>query len=253
MLGFRVTNIDGSDDTVEADSYHVTDSGHLRVDRDGTQIAFWPAGDWLAIDDVGVPLSPTWPSPKLDDLLGALGSILAVKYGNMLYTFATAGELRSGVFNEVDSLATAVLTSVGIDITSTDRHPEISEVREAIAKAFGVDVPKGRPLPTAVITDITCPLCGRALHHSGEYLRCEFRQVDFSPQLSNQLFEFCRTPPSPHAESATSALQGSNYFCPHDGRILQIGAFPICPRCGRGLSDRILFELDKIGGLHGAI
>jgi len=143
VLGFRVASAEGASEVVEASQYQVNEDGRLALTLDSRVIRTWSPGQWVTVDEVGIRLANEWPSPRLDDLLVAVKTILGLKYGHDVHHVGDGEKYASAVFNELDASAGAVLAAVGIAADSTDDRSEIADVRGAIARTFGVQVPAG--------------------------------------------------------------------------------------------------------------
>lgn len=235
---------DGSERLVEATAYRVAEDGTLEVQDDSRTVARFEAGDWTSVSEVGVRLSDSWPDRRLGSLLDRIREVLAVRYGHYVHIVGSSKKYRMGVFNEVDSLASAVLASVGIDVGSSDDR-EIDAVRSEIARAFDVEVPTGRPVPSPSVTALHCPRCGdRLLRRDGD-LWCGTGRTGLSANVDAELMELVTAEPSKVFDRSHSVRWGGKWFCPFDGSRMRFddSGLPACPYCERVLPGGLLYQL----------
>lgn len=247
MLGYRVSLDDGSVRTVEASGYKVDDDGSLTLTADGQVVAVIPPGGWISVDEFGTRLAGQWPPSNLANVLNNLAHVLAVNYGHVTWPRGSEATYASEVFNEVDSLAGAVLVSLGIDPASTDRVDlrMITEVRKGTAEAFDRRVPFGRLTPSERITALYCPRCGDRLHADPRFLRCPTGNMDLSKRVTEALHDYRQTPPQQGPQVDSSYNWGGTWFCPDDGSRLNLstGQLPNCGFCQRILPHHLMYQL----------
>ena len=120
-------------------------SRRASVDDDGTLILL--AGDvevvrlspenWVTVDRVGQPLSPTWPPKDLALLLDRLDDIVIRRWGNY-ESVGSPEEYQSPALNETDALLDRIAERINRDPYSTDSSDRrlLAELREAIVRHF---------------------------------------------------------------------------------------------------------------------
>ncbi len=245
VLGYKVAFGDGSERVVEATAYRVAEDGTLELLDHSRMVGRFEAGAWISVIEVGVRLSDSWPDRRLRSLLDRVREVLAVRYGHYVHLIGSPKKYRQGVFNEVDALASAVLASVGIDVSSSDDRDEIATVRHEIAQVFGVEVPPGPPVPSPSVTAMHCPRCGDRMFRRDGRLWCAAGRMDFSPKVDAELTELVTSEPSKLGVPSSSVRWGGRWFCPFDGFRMRFNesGLPACPSCDRVLQGGLLYQL----------
>lgn len=247
MLGFTVSLDDGSVQIVEASGHTVGDKGELVLVADGELVLALPPGRWALVDELGTRLAAEWPPPNLAAVLDSLAHVLVAKYGHVVWSRCEESTFASGVFNEVDSLAGAVLALHQVDPESTDTSDlaMIADIRQRTAEAFNCHVPQGRLVPSARVTAFHCPRCGDLLHDEPKGLRCPTGDMRLSAKLTEAIQKYRQSSPELGADAGSSVDWGGTWFCPDDGFRMDAapGQLPGCVSCQRVLPSGSLYQL----------
>ena len=140
MARFQIDLVNGETETAVASIYDVNDHGDLNLTLEGSPARTFNSGTWVTIRQVGTPLAKTWPDPALEGALQNLRNLLAVRWGYYVHELGSADDYASEIFNDLDTLAEAVLNAVGIDPVSTSDKDVIQETRTTIAQQFRISL-----------------------------------------------------------------------------------------------------------------
>lgn len=125
---------------VASERYEVDNDGAIVFMGGGSVVGRLDAGDWIEVRSLGVRLSNPWPSPKLPLVMDSVATRLGVHYGHYVHALRELDRFEGWQLNELDELTTAVLAAIGEDPNSSDNSEERADVRDLIARGFGIPV-----------------------------------------------------------------------------------------------------------------